>query len=150
MKCDYYQITALQIFFKDNETYNIILNKEKHFYKEFNSLKDSDDEGYEEEYKLWLKTTNRYCDLKIKVPIIIYENDKFIKETFEEKYKDLILKKISKDYEYESEEYNYNSSDSYSSDGSDKILNKKLDDILKIEKYQYNYDLYKKSKICSI
>jgi len=89
MGCDYYITKNLRIYYNNNDYLNIELSSEKgYYYFQY----DEDELDYE-------KKENDYIEETLKPhmePIIIYNNDKFNKPTFETKYKYIVENEINK------------------------------------------------------
>ena len=101
MGCDYRIYKLLEITHKHGKAYIELDCERGHFLCSPMEGIDSDDENYEELYK------NRY-DYYLKsdfVPILLYEQGKFVRPQLEAKYKELIEEKIKEgeDYDYEYE-----------------------------------------------
>jgi hypothetical protein len=89
MGCDYYIEKFLYIMFKDSyDTSYITLEINSGYFYDI-SL-DEDDPKYNKEYKKMIHD----CLSPSMIPILIYENDQFINEKLELKYKELIEKSI--------------------------------------------------------
>lgn len=88
MGCDYYIVKALYIYYRD--TYlDVELSREKgYFYCNY----DSDDEDYDKKVNAHIKECLK-AEMK---PIILYNDNNFIQESYKQKYKNMILDEIKK------------------------------------------------------
>ena len=90
MGCDYYILKVLHIYYNETDYLDFELEREKCYY--YYHQYDNDEEDYEEK-------VNKYKEdiLTPKMePIMIYENNNFIKLSFETKYKTIIDNEINK------------------------------------------------------
>jgi chromosomal replication initiation ATPase DnaA len=86
MGCDYYIDKDLELYdYNNNILSHINLEHEKGYYW-FVSILDEDEDGYDEEYTLYIKEK---LEPSMK-PIVIYSNNSFNKLSFENKYKEII------------------------------------------------------------
>lgn len=108
MGCDFYIVKYLCIYYNDDTCESINVSKENGYYY-FDA--DSDEENYEQKINDYKKNI-----LKPQIkPIVIYDNNTFIKSCSENKYKTFIEDKIKDD-------------------------NKKWNDITKIIKLENRYE----------
>lgn len=86
MGCDYYVVKCLCVYFNDIDNLRVELQRERGYFFEY----DKDDDDYEAKLNEHIKK----C-LTPKEPIIIYNNNKFNKSTFEISYKSIVENKIN-------------------------------------------------------
>jgi len=92
MGCDYYILKLLHIYYNDNEYLEVEIDRKRKYYDFNEDEYDEDDENYEEKINDYVKFT-----LTPKLfPIIIYINNRFKKNDFETKYKDVVENEINK------------------------------------------------------
>lgn len=88
MGCDYYIVKALYIYY-NNKYLDIELSREKgYYYYDF----DSDDEDYDTKINEYIR---KHLTPNMK-PIILYNDNNFIQESYKQKYKNMILDEIKK------------------------------------------------------
>jgi hypothetical protein len=92
MGCDYYIDKNLNIYDYNNNILSYINLEHQKGYYWFVSILDEDEDGYDNEYKDYIKYV-----LKPQLePITIYTNNNFTKLSFEKKYKTIIESEIKK------------------------------------------------------
>lgn len=91
MGCDYYIVKVLQIYYNDNDYFEIELERERgNYYYDY----DEDEEDYEKKINEYIKNI-----LTPQMnPIIIYDNNSFRKLLLETKYKNIVEYEIN-DYD---------------------------------------------------
>ena len=102
MGCDYYIVKELRIYCKDNIWLYVELERDRGYY--YYDIDNDDDE----------KKRNECITPKMK-PILLYDKDGFINNSYEHKYKHLVEYEITKN-------------------------NKNWDDIVKIKKVERRYE----------
>ena len=80
MGCDYYIEKGLSILLQNNKCLWIILERNKGYF--MHDYFDEDEDGYEEKMK---KDIEEYLTPKMN-PIVLYEENEFLKEVFKVKY----------------------------------------------------------------
>ena len=86
MGCDYYIDKDLELYDNNNNIFSHINLKHERGYYWFVSVLDEDEDGYHDEYALYIK---QRLEPSMK-PIVIYSNNSFNKLSFEHKYKEII------------------------------------------------------------
>ena len=86
MGCDYYIDKDLHVYDHNNIIFSYINLEHERGYYWFGSLLDEDGDGYDNELSQYIKNT---LEPNMK-PIIIYNNNTFVKLSYENKYKKLI------------------------------------------------------------
>lgn len=84
MGCDYYIMKVLHIYYDYNKFFSIELERIRQYYIDLKI--DSDEDDYEEKINEYYKSTLT-PEMK---PILIYENNNFIKLSFDTKYRHII------------------------------------------------------------
>jgi len=91
MGCDYYIDKDLHIYDNNNIIFSHINLEHERGYYWFGSLLDEDEDGYDNELSEYIKNILEPNILEPNMkPIIIYDNNTFIKLSYENKYKKLI------------------------------------------------------------
>jgi len=112
MGCDYYIVKALEITFKE-EKYPLLIELERDYgyFGDFDYILDNDDPDYEEKFE----ELKRERLKPGRLPIVIFEEDAFMNEKLDQKYRLTIEEEL--------------------------FLNKRSwAEVLKIEKIEYRYE----------
>jgi hypothetical protein len=95
MACDYYIFKDLQIYYNDVDYVEIELERLGGYYDDEPKDEDEDKEDYEKRIKEHIK----YILISKMKPILIYDNNIFVKPCFEAKYKSMIENMIKNLYD---------------------------------------------------
>lgn len=96
MGWDYYIFTILQITYEKNNVeceYEYVLTKQKKYFTSYNGDIDSDESGYEQDI-------HDYYDKQLKKydkTIVLFDNSQFVKQSFQKKYEDDIIRCLPHD-----------------------------------------------------
>jgi hypothetical protein len=91
MGCDFYIIKFLNIYYNNKTESFIDLDREKGYYHYWF---DEDEEDYEKKRKEYIESV---LEPHMK-PILIYEENQFVRPLFETKYKSIIEKELNQHY----------------------------------------------------